>query len=71
MTVKNLQSLNPSITPAQLKPGMELKYQKASEQRVIFGWKNIAASMMSDLHNHAKVYDYTIKLNYVFSCISR
>ena len=38
-TVKNLQSLNPCITPAQLKPGMELKYQKASDQRVIFGWK--------------------------------
>ncbi|GBQ64437.1 LysM peptidoglycan-binding domain-containing protein [Komagataeibacter swingsii] len=70
-TVKNLQSLNPGITPVQLKPGMELKYQKASEQRVIFGWKNIAASTVADLYNHANIYDYTRKLNYVFPRVGR
>ncbi|MCE2564077.1 LysM domain-containing protein [Komagataeibacter sp. FNDCF1] len=70
-TVKNLQSLNPGITPAQLKPGMELKYQKASEQRVIFGWKTISASTVADLYNHANIYDYTRKLNYVFPRVGR
>ncbi|NVN38370.1 LysM peptidoglycan-binding domain-containing protein [Komagataeibacter swingsii] len=70
-TVKNLQSLNPGVKPAQLKPGMEMKYQKASEQRMIFGWKNISASMIADLYNHADVCDYTRKLNYVFPYVGR
>lgn len=39
ITVKNLQSRNPCITPNQLKPGMELKYQKASDQRVVLDGK--------------------------------
>lgn len=64
-TVKNLQSLNPCITPAQLKPGMELKYQKASDQRVIFGWKNISSPTIAQLYNSKNVVDYTRRLNYV------
>ena len=64
-TVKNLQSLNPGITPAQLKPGMELKYQKASDQRVIFGWKNISSSTIAQLYNANKVVDYTRRIDYV------
>ncbi|WP_235450749.1 LysM peptidoglycan-binding domain-containing protein, partial [Komagataeibacter europaeus] len=64
-TVKNLQSLNPGITPAQLKLGMELKYQKASEQRVIFGWKNISSSSIAQIYNTSDVVSYSRKLDCV------
>lgn len=64
-TVDTLKKLNPTATV--LRPGQVLKYQKASIQRVIVGWKDFSTrtialyynSMQSD-PNYVRKIDYAL-----------
>lgn len=66
-TVDMLRTLNP--TSAVLRPGQVLKYQKASIQKVITGWKSFSTltvalqynSMRRDV-NYAKKLDHALSL---------
>lgn len=64
-TVETLKKLNPSAKV--LHPGQVLKYQKASMQKVIIGWKVITTSNIAIYYNvgdssYAKKLDYALSL---------
>ncbi|NML13967.1 LysM peptidoglycan-binding domain-containing protein [Azohydromonas caseinilytica] len=63
-TVALLEKLN-AVKPQALKPGMELKYQKASMQQVISGWRPFRSAMIADRYNGGGDPDYATKLDHV------
>lgn len=62
-TMKELKARNPGV--AGLKPGQTLKYYKASNERVILGWRIASISMVSQRYNGGDA-NYSKKLTYVF-----
>ena len=53
-----------------LRPGQVLKYQKASRQKVIVGWKIITTSSIATNYNFGDSL-YTKKLDYVLTLIRK
>ncbi|RDU95189.1 LysM domain-containing protein [Trinickia dinghuensis] len=60
-TVDILKKLNP--TANTLRPGHSLKYQKASVQRVIVGWRPISATSIAQRYNGGGDPNYAKKLD--------
>ncbi|WMD20878.1 LysM peptidoglycan-binding domain-containing protein [Achromobacter seleniivolatilans] len=68
-TVEMMQKLNP--TAATLRPGQVLKYQKASVQRVITGWRSISTATIADRYNGGGDLAYEVKLNYTLNALRK
>jgi hypothetical protein len=60
-TPEVIKRLNPSVR--MLKPGESLKYQKASIQKVITGWKPITPSSVATYYNAGGDSMYAAKMN--------
>ena len=69
-TVESLRKLNPS-TADLLRPGRVLKYQKASIERVITGWRVISTSTIAQRYNGGGDPNYAKKLEYALSLIRK
>jgi len=69
-TIFVLEKLNPKININNIRPGMVLRYQKASMQYVITGWQSISAALIKELYNTKEGDpDYKRKLDYVWPLI--
>ncbi|WP_454706788.1 LysM peptidoglycan-binding domain-containing protein [Delftia acidovorans] len=66
-TPETLKRLNPKA--ATLQPGQVLRYQKASVQRVITGWRSISANMVAQRYNGGGDPNYARKLNHTLSLV--
>jgi len=66
-TTEHLKRLNP--TANILRPGQTIKFQKASAQRTITGWRYISTSMIAQRYNGGGDPNYAKKLNYALSLI--
>jgi hypothetical protein len=66
-TVAVLRQLNPSAGP--LRQGLLLKYQRASVQQVIVGWRHISTSMVAHRYNGGGDPNYAKKLDYALGLI--
>ncbi|WP_454764001.1 LysM peptidoglycan-binding domain-containing protein [Cupriavidus campinensis] len=60
-TIDNLKKLNPHVV--MLRPGQILKYQKASHQRVITGWRVISTASIANRYNGGGDPNYVKKLD--------
>ena len=67
-TVDVLKSSN--VTTAMLRPGQELKYQKASLRKVIAGWQMITSTSIARRYNVGDAR-YSQKLNYCLEVMKR
>ncbi|SCX56730.1 LysM domain-containing protein [Variovorax sp. EL159] len=68
-TPEVMKKLNPSAHV--LRPGDVLRYQKASIQRVITGWKPITASGVAAYYNAGGDAVYAKKLSYALAAVRR
>lgn len=69
-TVDTLKKLNP--TAAVLRHGQVLKYQKASIQRVIVGWKIFSTRTIAENYNSMQSDpNYARKLDYALSMVRK
>lgn len=68
-TPEVMKKLNPSIH--MLKPGQMLKYQKASVQKVIVGWKPITPSGIATYYNAGGDSLYSRKMNHALSSVRK
>lgn len=66
-TVDMLRSLNPAARVLQ--PGQKLKYRKASNQKVITGWRRITTASIAQRYNGGGDFLYAKKLDYALSLI--
>lgn len=66
-TVEVVKKLNPDAH--FLRPGQVLKYQRASVQRVIVGWKSINAASIAHYYNGGGDPQYATKLGYAMDAI--
>jgi len=64
-TIDVLKKSNPGVDPTRIKLGQILKYQKASMQMVITGWRNFNADMVADRYNGGGDPYYAAKLKYI------
>jgi len=65
--VEVLKALNPATNPDRLRVGQVLKYQKASLQRVIIGWRPISPRLLWERYNGKGDGNYTKKIDYALS----
>jgi len=70
-TPGTITALNPKIDSRRLRPGQVIKYQKASLQRVITGWRHISAGLIMDRYNGNRDPDYSRKLDYVLPLVHK
>jgi hypothetical protein len=68
-TVEAMKKLNPSVQ--MLKPGQALKYQKASIQKIIIGWKPITSSAIATYYNAGGDSLYGTKLNRALTAVNK
>lgn len=68
-TIDTLRKLNPTATV--LRPGQVLKYQKASVQRVIAGWRQISTVLIAQRYNGGGDPSYAKKLDYALSLMRK
>lgn len=68
-TIDTLRKLNP--TAAVLRPGQVLKYQKASVQHVITGWRQISTTLIAQRYNGGGDPNYAKKLDYALSLVRK
>jgi len=67
-----MEKLNPTIHPLRLRPGQVVKYQKASLQRVITGWRPISSALAQSRYNSGKKDpDYSKKIDYALSAVRK
>ena len=69
-TVESLKKLNPG-TGDMLRPGQILKYQKASIERLITGWRVISTSMIAQRYNGGGDPNYAKKLEYALNLVRK
>jgi hypothetical protein len=67
-TVQKMKELNPKVTI--LRPGQVLKYQKASIQQVITGWRTINTQFVASRYNVGDIM-YVKKLDYALAIIRK
>jgi len=69
-TVAMLEKLNPEINISNIRPGMILKYQRASIKPIITGWRPMSIALIKELYNSPKGdSSYKRKLDYVWPLI--
>lgn len=68
-TVDTLRKLN--LTATVLQPGQVLKYQKASIQRVVIGWRRISTGMIAQRYNAGGDPNYVKKLDHALSLVRK
>lgn len=66
-TTELLKKLNPAANV--LRPGQQLKHQKASVQRVITSWRYISTTLIAQRYNGGRDPNYVKKLDYSLSLI--
>lgn len=66
-TAEVMKRLNP--TAATLQPGQVLKYQKASVQQVITGWRQISTALVAQRYNGGGDPNYATKLDHTLSLV--
>ena len=66
-TVATMQKLNPGVQV--LRPGQTLKYQKASTQWVIIGWRALSTANVAAYYNGGGDPNYAKKLAFALSVI--
>lgn len=69
-TVEMLKKLNPAAAGV-LRPGQKIKYQKASIERVITGWRAISTSTIAQRYNGGGDPNYAKKLDYALSLVRK
>lgn len=69
-TTEVLRKLNPTVG-VLVRPGQVLKYQKASVQRVITGWRPRSTEMIAQRYNGYGDPDYAKKLDHALSSIRK
>ncbi|ALK98128.1 peptidoglycan-binding protein [Massilia sp. WF1] len=67
-TTEMLRKLNP--TASVLRPGLALRYQKASVKRVITGWRLITTSLIAQRYNGGGDPNYARKLDFAFALLT-
>jgi len=70
-TLEVMTALNPTMDPRRLRPGLVVKYQKASLQRVITGWRRISSEEVAKRYNGNKDAYYRKKLDYVLPLVRK
>lgn len=68
-TLERMEKLN--LDSGVLHPGQVLKYQKASIQRVITGWRPITTVSIAKRYNGGRDPNYVKKLNYALSLVRK
>lgn len=69
-TIEVLKNLNP--TANILRPGQTLKYQKASVQRVVTGWRSLTTTSIALRYNSMQRYpNYAKKLDFALDLIRK
>lgn len=68
-TIELLKKLNPAANV--LRPGQVLKFQKASIQRVITGWRIISTASIALRYNGGGDPNYAKKLDYALSLVQK
>lgn len=68
-TIDILRKLNP--TAVVLRPGQSLKYQKASIQRVVTGWRSISTASIALRYNAGGDENYAKKLDHAFTLMQQ
>jgi len=69
-TVTMLKKLNPEVNVGNIRPGMILKYQRASIQPTITGWRPMSRELIKELYNTKDGdINYKRKLDYVWPLI--
>jgi len=66
-----MTALNPTVDPRRLRPGQVVKYQKASLQRVITGWRRVSAGLMADRYNGGGDLKYAKRFDYALSAVRK
>jgi len=67
-----MEKLNPGVNPLRLRIGQKAKYQKASLQRIITGWRPISATSAKGRYNSGiKDHDYDKKIDYALSAVRK
>jgi len=67
-----MEKLNPQINPLRLRSGQVVKYQKASLQRVITGWRPISGISAKNRYNSGtRDPDYAQKIDYALAAVRK